>query len=49
VIKATGGGAHKFANEINKRLNVQLQPFDEMRCLIVGLNFLLHEIPYEVS
>eukprot|EP00160_Parvularia_atlantis_P017017 Unigene5680_Nuclearia_a/m.17335 Unigene5680_Nuclearia_a/g.17335 ORF Unigene5680_Nuclearia_a/g.17335 Unigene5680_Nuclearia_a/m.17335 type:complete len:775 (+) Unigene5680_Nuclearia_a:34-2358(+) len=48
VIRATGGGAHKYADEIYRRLGIRLQPFDEMRCLIVGLNFLLREVPYEV-
>jgi pantothenate kinase len=45
---ATGGGALKFASQVREALGVELQPQDEMRSLINGLNFLLLEVPYEV-
>ncbi|ORX82130.1 fumble-domain-containing protein [Anaeromyces robustus] len=48
VLKATGGGAHKFNKLLNEELNVIVETEDEMECLITGLNFLVHKIPYEV-
>eukprot|EP00834_Sanchytrium_tribonematis_P005219 NODE_302_length_10333_cov_0.506840.p1 type:complete len:741 gc:universal NODE_302_length_10333_cov_0.506840:4909-7131(+) len=47
-ICATGGGSHKFAETFNQRLGITLNKFDEMDCTVKGMNFLLHEIPYEV-
>lgn len=47
-IKATGGGAHKFAELFRERLGVLLEAEDEMQCLIRGLNFLLREVSCEV-
>ncbi|XP_063430219.1 4'-phosphopantetheine phosphatase-like [Mytilus trossulus] len=46
-IKATGGGAHKYKDQIIKTLGVQLDKEDEMECLINGSNFLLKNIPDE--
>ncbi|OUM67743.1 hypothetical protein PIROE2DRAFT_39741, partial [Piromyces sp. E2] len=43
VLKATGGG-----ELLNDELNVIVETEDEMECLIIGLNFLVHKIPYEV-
>jgi pantothenate kinase len=70
IIKATGGGAHKFYDSFTKKLKeVIVEKEDEMECLItgkilnnfiinlsinpcykiiLGLNFLIAEIPYEV-
>ena len=48
IVKATGGGAHKYENLISERLDVTLQKEDEMECLITGLNFLVRQIPNEV-
>ncbi|CAH1755830.1 1235_t:CDS:10 [Entrophospora sp. SA101] len=49
VIKATGGGAHKYYKIFQERLKgVKIEKEDEMECLIDGLNFLISEIPYEV-
>ncbi|KAI9207464.1 fumble-domain-containing protein [Polychytrium aggregatum] len=48
VIKATGGGAHKYYDLFQKRLGVTIQREDEMECLITGLNFLVRQVPYEV-
>lgn len=47
VIKATGGGAHKYRDLINSKLGVQIDKEDEMQCLIQGCNFLLQNIPDE--
>ncbi|XP_033759357.1 4'-phosphopantetheine phosphatase-like isoform X1 [Pecten maximus] len=47
VIKATGGGAHKYRHLINSKLGVQIDKEDEMQCLIQGCNFLLQNIPDE--
>ncbi|KAG5153750.1 hypothetical protein JHK82_011719 [Glycine max] len=41
IIKATGGGAHKFADLFKERLGLSLDKEDEMNCLVAGANFLL--------
>ncbi|KDO82399.1 hypothetical protein CISIN_1g025826mg [Citrus sinensis] len=41
LIKATGGGAYKFADLIKEKLGVVLDKEDEMDCLVTGANFLL--------
>uniref|UniRef100_A0A3P8Y1B1 4'-phosphopantetheine phosphatase n=1 Tax=Esox lucius TaxID=8010 RepID=A0A3P8Y1B1_ESOLU len=47
VIKATGGGAHKFKDLIEKKLKLRVDKEDEMTCLIKGCNFVLRNIPHE--
>ncbi|KAI8888714.1 fumble [Backusella circina FSU 941] len=48
VLKATGGGAHLFYDQLAERLpHVLIQKEDEMECLITGLSFFITEIPYE--
>ncbi|KAG6746018.1 hypothetical protein POTOM_050530 [Populus tomentosa] len=47
VIKATGGGAYKFADLFKERLGVSLDKEDEMDCLVAGANFLLKAIRHE--
>ncbi|CCH45407.1 Pantothenate kinase 1 [Wickerhamomyces ciferrii] len=47
-IMATGGGSFKFYDRLRDELNVQVSKEDEMECLIVGLDFLITEIPDEV-
>jgi len=44
VLKATGGGAHKFAARLADRLGLTLQKEDEMRSVVRGANFLLRAI-----
>ncbi|KAF6165295.1 hypothetical protein GIB67_042711 [Kingdonia uniflora] len=44
IIKATGGGAHKYADDFMKRLEVSLEKEDEMECLVAGAIFLLKAI-----
>lgn len=48
LLKATGGGAHKFESMLAENLPVAIEKEDEMECLIRGLNFLIEEIPNEV-
>lgn len=47
VIKATGGGAYKFADLFKERLGVTIEKEDEMNCLVAGANFLLKAIRHE--
>eukprot|EP00249_Psilotum_nudum_P020571 c27763_g1_i2 orf=375-1811(-) len=44
IIKATGGGAFKYADLFKERLGVTLDKEDEMGCLVAGANFLLRAI-----
>ncbi|KAL7637380.1 UNVERIFIED_CONTAM: hypothetical protein RMT77_012108 [Armadillidium vulgare] len=46
-IKATGGGAYKYAELITKKLGFTVEKEDEICCLIKGCNFLLRNIPDE--
>ncbi|KAJ7421466.1 Pantothenate kinase 4 [Willisornis vidua] len=48
VIKATGGGAYKFKDLIEKKLGLKVDKEDVMTCLIKGCNFVLRNIPHEV-
>ncbi|KAM1782016.1 hypothetical protein PS2_040088 [Malus domestica] len=41
VIKATGGGAFKYAYLFKEKLGISLDKADEMDCLVAGANFLL--------
>ncbi|KDP26598.1 hypothetical protein JCGZ_17756 [Jatropha curcas] len=47
-IKATGGGAYKFAELFKEKLGIGLDKEDEMDCLVAGANFLLKAVPREV-
>nr|GLL18580.1 pantothenate kinase 2 isoform X1 [Ipomoea trifida] len=47
IIKATGGGAYKFADLFKERLGVSIEKEDEMNCLVAGANFLLKAIRHE--
>ncbi|CEH16737.1 Pantothenate kinase PanK and related proteins [Ceraceosorus bombacis] len=38
-LSATGGGAHRFHERLEKELGVEVRREDEMRALITGLNF----------
>ncbi|XP_050787672.1 4'-phosphopantetheine phosphatase isoform X2 [Gopherus flavomarginatus] len=48
VLKATGGGAYKFKDLIEKKLGLKVDKEDVMTCLIKGCNFVLKNIPHEV-
>ena len=39
-ICATGGGAYKFAQDFEERVNLVLHKFDELNCLIQGIHFI---------
>lgn len=47
IIKATGGGAFKYAEVFKEKLGVTLDKEDEMDCLVAGANFLLKAIRHE--
>ncbi|KAL6493540.1 Pantothenate kinase 2, mitochondrial [Orobanche gracilis] len=47
VIKATGGGAYKFADLFKEKLGISIEKEDEMNCLVAGANFLLKAIRHE--
>ncbi|KAI4383562.1 hypothetical protein MLD38_009388 [Melastoma candidum] len=47
VIKATGGGAYKFADLFKEQLDIVLDKQDEMDCLVAGANFLLKAVHHE--
>ncbi|XP_031549269.1 4'-phosphopantetheine phosphatase-like [Actinia tenebrosa] len=48
VMKATGGGAHKYKDMLTTKLGVRVDKEDEMQCLIRGCNFVLSTLPDEV-
>ncbi|KAL1550839.1 Pantothenate kinase 2, mitochondrial [Salvia divinorum] len=47
IIKATGGGAFKFADLFKEKLGIVLDKVDEMSCLVAGANFLLKAVNHE--
>ncbi|XP_057251367.1 pantothenate kinase 1 isoform X2 [Beta vulgaris subsp. vulgaris] len=47
MIKATGGGAYKYADLFKEKFGVRLDKEDEMDCLVAGSNFLLKAVPCE--
>jgi Fumble len=46
-VRATGGGAHRFAERFRERLGVILKKEDEMSCLVEGCNFLLRAVQHQ--
>lgn len=46
-IMATGGGAHKFYQDLHAALGIEVRREEEMECLVLGLSFVM-EIPNEV-
>uniref|UniRef100_A0A1B6EFC2 4'-phosphopantetheine phosphatase n=1 Tax=Clastoptera arizonana TaxID=38151 RepID=A0A1B6EFC2_9HEMI len=47
TIKATGGGAYRYADLLQEKLGLSVDKEDEMSCLIKGCNFLLKNISDE--
>ncbi|KAH7511061.1 hypothetical protein FEM48_ZijujUnG0051400 [Ziziphus jujuba var. spinosa] len=47
IIKATGGGAHKYGDLFKEKLGICLDKEDEMDCLVAGANFLLKAVHEE--
>ncbi|EKE41679.1 pantothenate kinase 1, putative [Entamoeba nuttalli P19] len=41
ILNVTGGGAYKFANLLKDEMDLEVRQQDEMRCLVLGVNFLL--------
>ncbi|KAI7844383.1 hypothetical protein COHA_002181 [Chlorella ohadii] len=46
-VKATGGGAYKFAELFKERLGLIIEGEDEMACMVEGCNFLLNAVRHE--
>jgi hypothetical protein len=46
-VKATGGGAYKFADLFYERLGLTVEKEDEIGCSVAGCNFLLRAIAHE--
>ncbi|CAF1724938.1 hypothetical protein HID58_085886 [Brassica napus] len=46
-VKATGGGAFKFADLFKEKLGIVFDKEDEMHSLVCGVNFLLKTVPRE--
>lgn len=46
-LMATGGGAHKFYEDLRDELEVDVVREEEMECLVLGLGFVM-EVPNEV-
>lgn len=47
-VRATGGGAYKYADMFEEEIGVTLVRQDEMTCVVAGLNFLLSAVDREV-
>ncbi|XP_073010556.1 pantothenate kinase 1-like isoform X2 [Typha latifolia] len=45
TLKASGGGAFKFADAFKEKIGVSLDKLDEMDSVVAGANFLLQKIP----
>lgn len=41
-INATGGGSFKYSGLVRDNLGLEFIQYDEMKCLVKGVNFLLH-------
>lgn len=46
-VKATGGGAYKYAELFRERLGLIIESEDEMACMVEGCNFLLNAVRHE--
>jgi len=46
-VAATGGGAYKYANLLMEKTDCVLEKFDELKSLLFGLDFLLHNVEDE--
>jgi type II pantothenate kinase len=46
-IGCTGGGAHKYSNEIFEKLEITVHKYDELGCLVRGMLFALSNFPDE--
>ncbi|KAI9027939.1 type II pantothenate kinase [Hyaloraphidium curvatum] len=47
-IGCTGGGAYKYGEEFQEKFGTHVVKYDEMECLVTGINFLLRNVPDEV-
>ncbi|KNC73643.1 hypothetical protein SARC_13798, partial [Sphaeroforma arctica JP610] len=46
-VSVTGGGAYKYLELLESKLNIKVEQEDEMLCAVEGCNFLLRTIPGE--
>eukprot|EP00163_Fabomonas_tropica_P008579 TRINITY_DN1830_c0_g1_i1.p1 TRINITY_DN1830_c0_g1~~TRINITY_DN1830_c0_g1_i1.p1 ORF type:complete len:311 (-),score=65.70 TRINITY_DN1830_c0_g1_i1:35-967(-) len=46
-VPSTGGGAHKYAEKFQERTGLTLQRYDELDCLLRGINFVLKHVRNE--
>ena len=44
TLGATGGGAHKYAQVFEQELGITMKRFDELQCLVVGMQFVLRTV-----
>jgi type II pantothenate kinase len=44
TIGCTGGGAHKYAKQVQENLEIQFKQLDELQCLIRGMHFALTNV-----
>lgn len=47
TIGCTGGGAHKYARDVEEQLDIRFQQEDELDCLVCGMHFALTYIDNE--
>lgn len=47
-VGCTGGGAYKYGDEFHDKFGTKVVKYDEMECLITGLNFLMENDPAEI-
>lgn len=47
TIGCTGGGSHKYANSFADKLQIKVIPFDELDCLVIGMDFALSSVRNE--
>lgn len=48
ILFATGGGASKYNDLIAEKLHVKMIKYDEMDCLVKGIDFLVRNVPNEI-
>jgi len=46
-VKATGGGAYKFADAFKEKIGLVVEREDELECIVEGANFLLKTLRFE--
>ena len=44
TLGATGGGAHKYSDTLEHQLGITMKRFDELQCLVAGMQFVLRTV-----